>query len=122
MVSRDSKTDDIVNLVLTGVLMIISLIQLLYWIVKRQSLPKFINAKIQMGMKENLISEETQKGRSMTRDIMDDFPYLIPFVSVEKGEIKIILQLFIKSAKISREPSSVESKYRSFYESSLKYS
>ena len=55
MVSRDNKTDDIANLVLTGVLMIISIVQLLYWIVKRQSLPKFINAKMQMGMKENLI-------------------------------------------------------------------
>ena len=115
MVSRDNKTDDIANLVLTGVLMIISIVQLLYWIVKRQSLPKFINAKMQMGMKENLIGEDIPKERSMTREIMDDFPYLIPFVSVEKGEIKIILQLFIKSAKSSREPSSVESKYRSFY-------
>ena len=47
VVTTDDKTDCITNLVLTGVLMVISLIQLAYWLVKRQSLPKFINAQAQ---------------------------------------------------------------------------
>ena len=45
VVTTDDKTDCLTNLVLTGVLMVISLTQLAYWVVKRQSLPKFINSK-----------------------------------------------------------------------------
>ena len=58
----------------------------------------------------------------MTKNITDDFPYLIPFVNIEKGEIRIILQLFIKTlGRKEAENSGVEEKYRSFYESSIKF-
>ena len=39
VVTTDNRADSITNLVLNGVLMLISIIQLAYWILKRQSLP-----------------------------------------------------------------------------------
>ena len=60
VVTTDDRAECITNQVLNGVLMLISIIQLFYWIIKRQSLPEFINPKIKMemeGLDDNLIGE-----------------------------------------------------------------
>jgi hypothetical protein len=71
-----------------------------------------------------VVIPEFKNDPNIVKNISDDFPYLLPFVSVESGQIRIILQLYIKppAMKVSSDPlddSVVESKYQSFYQTPL---
>lgn len=100
--------------------MTISIVQVAYWLVRRQSLPKYINPKLaafDIFKEHEMQCQDFKKDRNITKNISDDFPYLIPFVSVENGQLRIVLQIFIKSVK--SEPEESISRYQSFYQTSL---
>lgn len=69
-----------------------------YWVMKKQSLPQFqlyTNDEIKSlkhpsKLLQNIV-DITE--RSFRRANDDNFPYIIPFVSVENGKIKIILEI-----------------------------
>jgi len=43
--------------------------------------------------------QEFRNDRNMAKNVSDDFPYLIPFVSIENGQLRIVLQIYIKIVK-----------------------
>jgi len=82
--------------------MTISIVQMAYWLVKRQSLPKYINPKLvafDMIKEHEMQFQEFRNDRNMAKNVSDDFPYLIPFVSIENGQLRIVLQIYIKIVK-----------------------
>jgi hypothetical protein len=120
MVTMDDKPECIANQTLSGVLMAISIVQMAYWLVKRQSLPKYISPKLvafDIFKEHEMQFQEFKNDRNIAKNISDDFPYLIPFVSIENGQLRIVLQIYIKSVK--SEPEESSSRYQSFYQTSL---
>jgi hypothetical protein len=93
---NESQMFDTFNIVLSSVLILDSLLQLCYWIIKKQSLPQFLiptNAEIDSLKHHSRLIQNvfdiTEK--SFKKKSEDNFPYIVPFVSVENGRIKIIL-------------------------------
>jgi hypothetical protein len=79
------------------VLIVDSVAQFAYWVIKKQSLPQFqVHTHAEIDSFRNhskLLHNVLDSDRSLRRDSLDTFPYIIPFVSVDNGRIKIILQI-----------------------------
>lgn len=94
----EQDSEDVLNAVLSALLILDSLALITYWVVKKQSLPQFqlhtndeINAlKHHSKLLQNVV-DITE--RSFRKASDDGFPYILPFVSVENSRIKIILEI-----------------------------
>lgn len=78
---------DIINIILSAVLIVDSIVQLTYWIVKQQSLPQFqihTNAEIDSLKHHSKLVQNIFDftERSFRKASEDAFPYIMPFVSV----------------------------------------
>jgi hypothetical protein len=113
---NDFTPDCIVNLVLSALLMLTSIVQFTYWVIKRQSLPQFITY-----IEVNL---DQLKNNELRQDFISDrikhksyssatFPFLIPTVSVENGLIKIVLEVLAGSSNNNGNSGTVWSKKES---------
>jgi len=74
-----------------------SIIQLIYWMIKRQSLPQFklpTNSEIDQVRNEvvTIIPRIDKNFNSYWKQANEHFAYIIPTVSVEHGKIRIILE------------------------------
>ncbi len=85
----------ITDFVLFGLLMADSFIQLIYWYVKRQSLPQFVRndeLNLEQLMETQNIRTEFISDKILTlSNDTTNFPFLIPFVTVCNGQIKVVL-------------------------------
>jgi hypothetical protein len=88
---------DSVNIALSGVLIVDSVAQFTYWVAKQQSLPQFqvhTNAEIDsLKHQSKLIQNFLDTDRSFRKPSEDAFPFILPFVSVDNGRIKVILEI-----------------------------
>lgn len=91
---QDNST--VIDKTLSSVLILDSIVQFTYWMVKKQSLPQFqvhTNAEIDFKHHSRLIENILETDRSFRNPSEDAFPYIVPFVSVDNGRIKIILEI-----------------------------
>ena len=110
--STMSQSTRIVNIVLTAIEMVIGIAQLVCWIAKKQSLPRFQD-KIEININELNNSYVPSRGdflseKNLNRAQEDDFPYILPFVTVQKGKIRIVLQAMPRCTRTNLDNSHLE--------------
>jgi hypothetical protein len=86
------------NLVISVLMLADSVIQLAYWMIKKQYLPHFENP-INIGLdilrfpSRQAMNRLDSTERSCWKTSEDKFPYIFPVVSMEMGKFRIILQI-----------------------------
>ena len=73
-----------------------SILQLIYWMIKKQSLPQFkVQTDSEIDQVRNeivaIVSRQDKNINSYWKLANETFPFIIPTVSVEHGKIRIIL-------------------------------
>lgn len=96
--NNDQKLSDTI---FSSILTFISAIQLIYWALRRQSLPQFLLYKdLKLGdiLQNKIVDFNSQT--SQIRSIPDNFPYLIPQITVKYGKFNITLEMYSKKSNI----------------------